>query len=419
MAAGDCSDATKSEVEEHVASCATCRAELAMMKDPAVAAETKEDAARTAERSKEMTFKKGFRKIRRRWLVSIVCVLLILPLSGLGMLGYNDSRGEGYAFSNLSDAMTVRSFLECLRNKDYEGAFQYVDVEGLYEDVTTPWDDPEEFNYSNYYMAKIGGEMYFVASWRELGSYTDYSAEGKDAKLWADAIIENATGMNATPIPKDIFAEAAALAGEGLDEEITIITFDSELPNTDYTYMEYVALNGESYYMPTRSGRASGPDWERSVEIIPEEIYAGLRKDQQDRNAENMAELDQYRNLGLTEFTRLLKEQFISVFEELDAQGFSMKSYTIGTPTKSRVMFEDDAYLKLDDWIFKVDTVLTEKVESLPGTIFLSFRDGRIILSGSGINESMDAREIEYMYNIVPNPYLFEEQSDSMIIRLG
>ncbi len=417
IAAGDCSDATKAEVEEHVASCASCRRDLAMMKDPAVAAETKQDKERTGELAKEMTFKKGFRKIRRRWLISIVCVLCILPLSGLGILGYNDVRGEGYAYSNLDDALTVRAFLECLKNKDYEGAFTYVDVEGLYENVTVATDDSWAIDFSNYYTAKIGGAMYYVSSWQDLGAYTDYSAEGRDAKIWAEVILENARGGSSTPIPKHIFAEAAALAGEETDEEITVLTLNSELPNTDFTYMECVAINGEAYYIPTRSGRASGPVWDSNAGFIPEEIYAIMRKDQQDQDARNNAKLDQYRNLGLEEFTRLLKEKYISGFQELEAQGFSLKSYSIGTPMKNKGIFPGIILQAEDSWSFDVDTLLNESADGLQGDIRIGISDGKIQLTGITYYESIDLREVQFINNILPNPYLFEKETDEIGFR--
>lgn len=145
-AAGECSDKTRKMVEEHVATCESCAKSLRAMTEPVGSGDARREkdtgdpgypvgqsvTERLEEAAKEMTFKKGFKKIRRRWLISILCALLIIPLAGLGYLGYNETRGEGYAFSNIKGMSNVNSFMKCVQEGDYAGAVEYYDIESMY-----------------------------------------------------------------------------------------------------------------------------------------------------------------------------------------------------------------------------------------------------------------------------------------------
>ena len=148
-ASGECSDETRRVVDDHITTCASCSKTLRAMTEPAVGEDARREkgardrggtakengTANIEESVKEMTFKKGFKKIRRRWLISILCVLLIIPLAGLGYLGYNETRGEGYTFSNLKGMRNVDSFMKCIQAGDYAGAIKYYDIASMYPDL--------------------------------------------------------------------------------------------------------------------------------------------------------------------------------------------------------------------------------------------------------------------------------------------
>ncbi len=416
VAAGDCTDETKLIVDEHVATCAACRAELAMMKDPAVAAERIPDESSAGEISKEMTFEKGFRKIRHMWLASIVCVLCILPLTGLGVLGFNDARGEGYAYSNLEDAITLRAYLECLKNKDYEGAFAYVDTQGMYEDVTTAREDYNAFDTSNFFLATIGGKSYYVSNSGVLAAYSGYGKEGADTEVWAEVICRNVDGYYATPIPEDVFADAAEIASEILGEQIVEIMLESEQENTAYTYIKTIAVDGESYYVPTRDGRANGPQWKQNAIFIPEEIYTLFKKDQQERDNREIARMDQYRKLGLEGYTQLMKEIYITALVEKEANGFYIESYSIGTPNREISHYTSDGE-EIVFWNFIVDFTLSGGAEYPTQQFGATVRDGKIIITSSITlySQSNPGINLNYINNINPYPYIFED-TDGMTI---
>ncbi len=409
VAAGDCSDETKLIVDEHVATCASCRAELAMMKDPAVAAERTPEEPGTGEISREMTFEKGFRKIRRMWFASIVCVLCILPLSGLGILGFNDVRGEGYAYSNLGDAITIRAYLECLKNKDYEGAFEYFDIQQMYFAATSARTDQNTFDFMNYFQTTIGGEIYYLSSWNNFDLYSDYSEEGKDVKIWAQVIRDNAMGYSWSPIPKDEFAGAASLVEQEVDEKIMILDFDSDLEDTAYTYIEFVALDGEAYYMPTLDGRTNSPDWKHSVKILPEKIFLTLKKEQEIRNDKEIARMDQYRNLGLDGYTQAMKERYIELFAHLEEKGIALENYSIGTPRSYPDYFDEETQEMKMVWNFNVDLIMSSNPNSAPAQMNISIKDGKISDMSCQFQGIAYDEGYIYIHNISPYPFIFDD----------
>ena len=419
-AAGECSNTTRKAVDEHIKTCSTCRLSLASMMDVIVPAENENSCDNLDEKRKEISFKKGFRKIRRRWALSIVCILLLFPLSGLLILGYNDAKGEGYAYSNLSDLIQIRSFMECLKNKDYEGAFSYIDSEGMYEAMITSTEDSQEINLFDYYQAMIGGSRFYVSGSTSLGSYTNYSKEGMDAQIWADVIRENAEGLGNTPIPKNIFEAAATLAEESSGEDILILDADSELSNGDYTYMECVAIDGESFYVPTRNGRVPGFEWENGANIVPEKIFSIMKADMLDRREKTNAVLDSYRNIGKDEYLRLLKEEFITTFQELEAKGVTIHSYSIGTPKKvSRIMTDMGIPTATDSWYFDINFSLSPDTSLSEEWILLGITDGKIGIRGSGWNSVSSMDQVNYVQNIFPYPYILEEDTDQIIFHFN
>lgn len=79
--------------------------------------------------------RKSFRKIKRRWLLSLVLLVLLLPLSWLGRMFINQIRGEGTCFSNLDEIYFAGRFLELMQDGNYEKAVEMIDFEGKYLDL--------------------------------------------------------------------------------------------------------------------------------------------------------------------------------------------------------------------------------------------------------------------------------------------
>ena len=114
-----CSQATREAVEEHLRECETCgkqHAAVQELTEPEVEVKPKQEKKAAA---------KSFKKIRNRWIASIVVVLLLIPVLYLGV---GQVRGVGPSFSNLRQIYLGNRFMQCMEAGDYEKAFEYLDL---------------------------------------------------------------------------------------------------------------------------------------------------------------------------------------------------------------------------------------------------------------------------------------------------
>ena len=434
-AAGECSDATRQAVEEHVTTCASCAKSLRAMTEPAVTAEVSreqgagdseipgrlgemDDPARREELGKEMTFKKGFKKIRRRWLISILCVLLIIPLSGLGYLGYNEARGEGYAFSNLNGLRNVDSFMKSFQKGEYEAIIEYFDIEPMYREVTMDQYYVGTYIYPNdYRLVEIGGAKYYADIMIDRSEFEPYKESGKDAAFWADVIIENADSWKDIAIPAQAFAEAAEIASESLDEEINIIDLISAAPDGPNTYVQYYAQDGSIYYRSTKNGRLSEIDWIYS-DYIPEAIFEIYIYDNNKKIEASKETINSYLALGIERYTEMVKEKYITEMKNLSARGMTVESYSIGNPYRRsedwspRNPYAEDAE---EYWFVDVELLFSTNEPDKFNQIFTFRLDGDQLdvngfLSMITMKNSDEVSSI-ISFSISPSPYVLEDDS--------
>lgn len=423
-AAGECSDETREAVDEHVMSCETCWKNREAMTEPAVSEESTMDPARQEEIGKEMTFRKGIRKIRRRWLISILCILLIIPLSGLCYLGYNETRGEGYAFSNMKGLRNVNDYMKNLQRGDYEAMLNYCDYERMYAEITN--EPMGDLIYSpQYLLVEIGGEGYYVDLYSDRSLFEPYSEAGSDADFWAQAMIRNAGSRQENLIPGEVFADAAERAGNSLGEEITAIDFFSETSDSPYTYVLYYAPDGSGYYRPTKNGRLTEINW-LGLAYIPEVIFKMYVADYNQKiEAENEV-IKSYRLLGLDQYTGMVKEDYIKDMKAFFNKGGKVDSYTVGTPyRRSDDWSPTDPYEKSDKeyWFVDVEVQMSTKDKEIFNHIITFKMDGdKLETDGSFVSFIVDGVSGEttvFVYSPYPNPYVLEEDASSFIFDGG
>lgn len=112
-----CSAATREAIEEHLGECESCGKQ-----HTAVQELVEPEVEVKPEQEKKATVK-SFKKIRNRWIASIVAILLLIPL---GYLGWGQFWGNGPSFTNLHELYLGYRFVHCLEVGDYEKAFQYI-----------------------------------------------------------------------------------------------------------------------------------------------------------------------------------------------------------------------------------------------------------------------------------------------------
>ncbi len=121
-AEGLCSPASRAAVEEHLDECAVCRRLTTPL--PVEAPAEPENADRAV--------KKSIRKVRRRWLSSLVAAVLVVPLL---LMSWAQFRGRGVCFTNLDDIFAARRFLTALERQDWEKAAVMHDYSDDYQSI--------------------------------------------------------------------------------------------------------------------------------------------------------------------------------------------------------------------------------------------------------------------------------------------
>lgn len=135
--AGECSEESRRLVEEHLAGCTSCRAVWETVQGEDILENSRLPEKTLEEKTEEFQIKKGLKKIRRYWAVSLAA-LLALALLPVGLtLAKNERAGIGLCFSNLSEAFQAHGYLDALKKKDYRKMFSYYDVEQGYKYMTS------------------------------------------------------------------------------------------------------------------------------------------------------------------------------------------------------------------------------------------------------------------------------------------
>lgn len=128
---GLCSPASAQAVQEHLCECGSCRRLAAPL--PIEPPEDTPDADRAV--------KKSIKKVRRRWLASLLAAVLVVPLL---LLGYNQYRGYGLCYTNADEIFTAWRFLHALETQNWEKAAKMHDFSTDYESImeALSWDVP-------------------------------------------------------------------------------------------------------------------------------------------------------------------------------------------------------------------------------------------------------------------------------------
>lgn len=127
-----CSEESRALVEEHLAECAECRALQEKFKIPEVTLLPEEEVFLAEE---EKRIQRIFRRIKRRWRLSLAAVLLLIPLTFVGIMGYHEYRGEGLCFTNLDEVMMCSRFFKLLQEEKYEEAAAMIDFASGYQSI--------------------------------------------------------------------------------------------------------------------------------------------------------------------------------------------------------------------------------------------------------------------------------------------
>lgn len=119
-----CSEESIQLIEEHLKTCPECSKYLERIQhtDDILSEEIKETIL-----PEEKIMKHSLKKVRRRWVASLIAVFMLIPLLGVGIMGYHEAQDDGVAFSNLDDIYRCIQYLECIEDREFEKAAELID----------------------------------------------------------------------------------------------------------------------------------------------------------------------------------------------------------------------------------------------------------------------------------------------------
>ncbi len=180
-----CSDETRKLVELHISECESCRNKMNTQTDVC------EENIEISMENEQKAVKKCFYKIRRRWGISLIAVLLICFIGFPAVvLTVNQIRGEGVCYSNVDDIKVAKGFIDALEQEEFDKLVSMMDFSEGYQSITEALAMTESDYIPRYIPVSIGGEKW-MASEEVYSLYFEKEEEFS----WEDGIWEYSTFM--------------------------------------------------------------------------------------------------------------------------------------------------------------------------------------------------------------------------------
>lgn len=372
-ASDECSDDSRDIIENHLETCKECQNALITFKEPVLPVKEMNLDGLT----RDFKFQKGFKKIRKRWLLSIVSVLLIFPLLGAGFMVRNQVKGQGIAFTNLRELYTTRLYLKAVQEGDYEEAFSYLDVNGMYESVTQI--EPESFYdwKKDYSKVQIGDEHWYVNKEVYQSDYQSYLNTGDENAFWSAMMIHNSENRSITSIPETHFDASSRLFAASTDSSADVVDADIKTPNYGYDYAKIKTADGSIFFYPVTGGSFTEDDPMILISdsfVIPARAYEEFMIINEKDIEEIRETSERYKKMKLSSYTDILKKKFMTNMKKLEDQDIRIKSFS-----HSNIYRHSDT----GEWQLDVNLVCEQgSSRSTSGGIIFIAKDNSLKVSG-------------------------------------
>ncbi len=172
-----CCEESRRAVEAHLSECMTCRDKYHRVNSAVTIPyrTSREDAAMA----------KGLKKIRRRWVLSLVALVLVIPVI---MMIWNGIRGEGVCIQNLDEMAAVRAYAAALEDGRFADAANALDHGIRHAQIrSTVASLPDGYDFSQFEEMSLGRETWMIQTvYREL-----YEADRLSAtEFWKRLVLE-------------------------------------------------------------------------------------------------------------------------------------------------------------------------------------------------------------------------------------
>lgn len=351
-----CSQESKKIVEEHLQTCEHCQKEYRKIKMPIGTEHRKVDTGKIADEANVILekaekdiesrkqsnkafetnleeseiIKRGFRKVKCRWLISLLVVALILPACGLAVMGVNQYRREGLCFTNLDETYTAMKFVKYIKTGKYEQAVDMLESHyiAVYKEMKQYQEEGPE-SVTEYFSFSDDSELPYIfsgKSWFVRSDYETYLNEWKqdEQNFWLFVIEEELDAF----IPKETWNQ---VVGENYEvsqiENITVYyPFSKDTSEMIGAYELIETEWGEYYvsYWGKDYTYASAVDICFDFVVYPYEIYLQGREEMTQRIEQNYAEFlfDEADTLAMTqeEYIEYRRKQSIEALPKYSEQ---------------------------------------------------------------------------------------------------
>lgn len=353
---GMCSVSSRAAVEEHLKTCPDCRGQAEGVRK-IVDVEIPEDIP-----GEDRAVVRGLRKIRRRWYVSLIAMLLVVPMV---LLSVNQVRGDGVCFTNLDDIARAAVYVGALEDGDFLRAADQMDSGKLYKEVQEilAW-TPEDY-VTRYEPVTIGD-----ARWVATGvMYDEFFTESVDARDFWRQMMYN--GISGVMIPEEYWQEISRL------ESGVVGQTEDGLPEVNNRTYERVETPWGTYYAEAEllDGCVTAEDYAERLDLLPEELWNEAKDALEAQKLEhyefNQSYYAQARDMSREEFESFVKENYAADLQTIADLGYSIKV----TGCEGGYYVEEDGY-----WTILYGLRLVGEGKNLPLTLHISVRDGGLYI---------------------------------------
>ena len=347
---GLCSPASRRAVEEHLRECDACRRLTA----PLPTAEPVESPA--ADRA----VTKSMKKVRRRWLTSLVAALLLVPML---LLCFNQYRGNGLCFTNLDDVYTAWRFLHALETQDWETAAKMHAFDEDYSSIL----EALAMDVSSWGMSftpcDLSGYDYAAASYLSRNQLLPETPQDLYGFLY------NRTGTAMVPLA--LWEQLMTMDPDAFYQEGWQYWLNGELYGKITTeWGEFVVSEGRGY--------DTAFEYATYFDLIPAAIYIeakpSIEAEARQLYATTHAHIGWVAELTESEFTQEMIRRYTADLEALEG---SVTFDCTGYRSAHR-------YAPVEDgWYIIFDVTVTQGSRTLDTQIDLSVTDGKITVAGT------------------------------------
>ena len=357
---GVCSEKSREAVQLHLSQCSRCARLVGnTLPEPDLPELPPEERA----------VKRSLRKVRKRWIVSLIAVMLVLPIAYmLCKLGWNEYRNQGVCFSNLGTVRRAEQFAEDLEDGDWEAVAAEMDFSRDYDSIQEALAITLEEYEPRTTRILVDGQVY----WTYTAS--DLAAESQKPDFWQIRIL---SGWDRILYLEEVFLKSiegmeAFFDGKGYSLLDGGVYYPVELKWGKY----YVNQTG---YADVILRKDSPLELYHLLDMWPDALYQEAlpqillqtEKDWQTSQEWNAP----YRDMTLAQYTALRREEVIQQLQALRDRGLEIDSHGAV-----------DAYYFEGHWTVQVALTLKTPEGDVRMTLDIQEEGTGLEINGSGIS---------------------------------